>query len=161
MDRKEKAIELFKKGYNCSQAVVLSYVDILGTDEDFLARVSVCFGGGTGRMRLTCGAVNAMFIVIGLLYSSADGNPQNKNEMYKKVQYLAAKFKEKNGSINCGELLGGKGIKVDTSPVSEKRTEEYYKRRPCIGCMEDAVEILDEFIAENPPVNITAKGEGL
>lgn len=160
MNRKEKAIELFKKGYNCSQAVVLSYADILGADEDFLARVSVSYGGGTGRMRLTCGAVNAMFMVAGLLYSSSDGNPQNKNEMYKKVQYLAEEFRKKFGTINCGELLGGRGIKVDTSPVSEKRTEEYYKRRPCIGCMESAVEILDKFIAENPPAHMAKNADG-
>jgi len=151
MDRKERAVELFKKGYNCSQAVVLCYSDILGLNDDQLARVSVCFGGGTGRMRLTCGAVNAMYIVVGLLYSSSDGNSANKNNMYKIVQELAARFKARYGTINCGELLGGRGIKTDTSPISEARTEEYYKRRPCIGCMESAVEILDEYISENPP----------
>lgn len=153
MDRKERVVELFKKGYNCAQSVALCYADLLGITEDELARVSVCFGGGTGRLRLTCGAANAMFIVVGLLYSSSDGNVANKNKMYKIVQELAARFKSRYGTINCGELLGGRGIKADTSPISEARTEEYYKKRPCIGCMVSAVEILDEFIAENPPEN--------
>lgn len=155
MDRKEEVISLFKKGYNCSQAVVMGFADEVGVSKEELARFSVCFGGGTGRMRLTCGAVNAMFMVAGLLYSSSDGSPQNKNEMYKKTQELAARFKAAFGTINCGELLGGRGIKADASPVSEVRTEEYYRRRPCIGCMEAAVDILEGFIAEHP----TDKGE--
>jgi len=148
MDKKEKVIELFKKGYNCSQAVVMCYGEETGLSEDLLARMSVSFGGGTGRLRLTCGAVNAMFMVVGLMYSSSDGSKTNKDEMYKIVQTLAARFKEKNGSICCAELLGGRGIKADTSHVSEERTAEYYKRRPCISCMEDAVEILDEYIKQ-------------
>lgn len=151
MDRKQKVEELFRSGYDCAQAVTMCYADMVDLTPEQLARASVCFGGGTGRMRLTCGAVNAMYIVVGLLYSTADGNAKNKNDMYKIVQELAARFKQRYGTINCGELLGGRGIKTDTSPVSEARTEEYYKKRPCIGCMVSAVEILDKFIADNPP----------
>ena len=149
MSRADRAEELFRKGYNCSQAVLLSFSELLGVDFDTLAKASVCYGGGTGRMRLTCGSVNAMFMVLGLLYSTSDGSPSNKNEMYARVQEVAKLFREKNGSINCGELLTGKGLTAETSPTSEVRTEGYYKKRPCIGCIRDAVEILEEYIAEH------------
>lgn len=150
MSRADYAEELFRRGYNCTQAVVMPFAQLMGMSEETIARFTVCFGGGTGRMRLTCGSVNAMFIVLGALYSTADGDPHNKNEMYAKTQYLAKKFEDKNGSINCGELLTRKGLKAEKTPSAEKRTEEYYKKRPCIGCIRDCVEILEEFIAENP-----------
>ena len=38
-----------------------------------------------------------------------------------------------------------------TSP--EKRTEHYYKVRPCIKFVRTAAEILDKYIEENPPKN--------
>jgi len=151
MSRADYAEELFRKGFNCSQSVVMPFASLMKITEEEAAKISVCFGGGTGRMRLTCGSVNAMLIVIGALYSSSDGSVENKNEMYRKTRLLAEKFREKNGSINCGELLGGKGIKTDGSHISEARTEAYYKKRPCIGCIRDAVEFLEEFIEENPP----------
>ena len=45
----DKARELFKQGYNCSQAVVLSFADELPIDFDSLVKISASFGGGIGR----------------------------------------------------------------------------------------------------------------
>jgi hypothetical protein len=71
-----------------------------------------------------------------------------KAEHYRRIQQLAEEFKAVYGTINCGELL--KDLSVNKSPVPEKRTEEYYKARPCIRFVETAAEILDKYIAENP-----------
>ena len=49
--RIEKAIELFKKGYNCSQAVVTAFADMYGFTEEQALKMSASFGGGIGRMR--------------------------------------------------------------------------------------------------------------
>lgn len=148
MSRADKAEEYFRKGYNCSQSVVMAFCDVTGLNEETAAKISVCFGGGTGRMRLTCGALNGAFIVLGVMLSSSDGSVENKNSMYKIVQRAAARFKEKNGSINCGELLTGKGIKTNSSYISEERSESYYKKRPCIGCIRDAVNIAEYILCE-------------
>ncbi len=145
----EKACRLFMEGRNCSQAVFAAFSDITGIDEELALRLSSSFGGGMGRMREVCGAVSGMFMVAGVLYgySSADDDDE-KAEHYRRIQLLAEKFKEKYNTINCGELL--KNLKVNTNPVPEKRTEEYYKARPCIRFVETAAEILDEYIAGNP-----------
>ena len=43
-ERSEKAVELFKSGYNCSQAVFAAYADLFGFDEDTaLKRLSMQF----------------------------------------------------------------------------------------------------------------------
>lgn len=55
-DRIERAVELFKSGYNCSQSVVGAFADMYGFTEEQAFRMSASFGGGIGRMRQTCGA---------------------------------------------------------------------------------------------------------
>ena len=147
MTRKEAAIANFMKGYNCSQAVVLAFSDVLPVDEATLAKLSSSFGGGMGRLREVCGAVSGMFMVAGLLfgYDGPEGG-QVKADHYERIQELARRFEEKHGSIVCRELLG-LGVKHD-SPVPEARTAAYYKTRPCDEFVGDAAEILGEFIEQ-------------
>ena len=67
MNRVEKAEELFKSGYNCSQSVIGAFCDDLGLDFNTTMKLSEGFGGGIGRMRLTCGAVSGMVMVTGMM----------------------------------------------------------------------------------------------
>ena len=143
-ERAEKAKELFKQGYNCSQSVLGVFCEELGMDFDTAMKISCSFGGGMGRMREVCGTVSGMFMAAGLAFSATD--PSAKTEQYKIVQELARRFKEKNGSIICRELL--EGIESSTSPTPSERTETYYKKRPCIELVGDCVEILEEYFAE-------------
>ena len=61
-DRIQKAVELFKSGYNCSQSVVAAFADMYGFTQEQALRMSASFGGGIGRMRETCGAACGMFL---------------------------------------------------------------------------------------------------
>ena len=144
MTRKDLAEKLFKEnGYNCSQSVCLAFKDMLDIDEKTLANLSAPFGGGMGRLREVCGAVSGMFTVLGFLTDSSDpDNSETKKALYEKVQNLAKKFEEENGSIICRDLLG-LSVKNE-SPVPEKRTEEYYKKRPCVEMVKSAVSILEK-----------------
>ena len=65
-DRIQKAVELFKSGYNCSQSVVAAFADMYGFTQEQALRMGASFGGGIGRMRETCGAACGMFLVAGL-----------------------------------------------------------------------------------------------
>ena len=151
MDHADKACELFAGGLNCAQAVFVAFSDVTGMDKELAMRLSSSFGGGMGRMRQVCGTCSAMFMIAGILYGLGEGfTHEDKTEHYKRIQELAARFKEKHETIICLELL--KGLKVTSTPEPEKRTEEYYKVRPCIKFVRTAAEILDRFISENPPV---------
>lgn len=143
-ERTEKAQELFKSGYNCSQAVLGVFCEEFGLDFNTAIKISSSFGGGIGRMREVCGAVTGMFMAAGLACCS---DYSDKGKQYEIVQALAKKFKEKNGSIICRELLSG--IETSTNPTPAKRTEEYYKKRPCIDLVAESVEIFEEFLKEN------------
>ena len=66
--REELARQAFKEGYNCSQAMVAAFSDLMGMDKKTALRLASSFGGGMGRMREVCGAVTGMFMVVGILY---------------------------------------------------------------------------------------------
>ena len=147
-EKSEKAVELFRSGYNCAQAVLAVFCEELGMDMETAMKVSASFGGGMGRMKEVCGTVSAMFMAAGLAYAK----PGNNAEQYKIVQELAKRFKDMNGSIICRELL--EGVESSTSPIPSERTETYYKKRPCIDLVGDSVEIFEQYLKENP-VKIT------
>ncbi len=146
--RAQRAVELFKQGYNCSQAVFTSCADIYGiTDESLALRLSASFGGGMGRMRLVCGAASGMFMLAGLQNGSyTPHDNEGKMANYAFVQQLAGEFKGKYGSLICGELLGlaPKGqcnVQLDLDPRPAERTQEYYEKRPCPEMIAEAVRI--------------------
>lgn len=156
--RKEKAVRLFKEGYNCSQAVFGAFCDLYDIDLETGLKISASFGGGMGRMREVCGAVTGMFMVAGLETGSADGSDKDaKKHNYDVVRKLADKYKEENGSIICRELLGltessRPSVTAHSLPtecldeysaVPSERNEHYYKKRPCIKLVEMAVDILE------------------
>ena len=145
----ETACRLFAEGCNCSQAVFAAFCDVTGMDCETALKLSSSFGGGMGRMREVCGACSGMFMVAGLLYGySSKENDKEKAEHYKRIQQLAEEFKGEHSTIICRELL--KNLSVTSSPIPEKRTEEYYKVRPCVKFVKTAAEIIDRYIAENP-----------
>lgn len=139
------AKELFKKGYSCSQSIVLAFSDETGLDPKTALKVSSSFGGGMGRLREVCGAVSGMFLVAGILYGYSDPLDRiAKTEHYERIQALAMEFKDQNDSIVCRDLLGLSFEKE--SPMPEERNEDYYKKRPCIELVGQAAEILDVYI---------------
>lgn len=149
-DRIERATELFKSGYNCSQSVVAAFADLYGFTEEQAFRMSASFGGGIGRMRETCGAACGLFLLAGLETGATDGaDREGKAANYALVQELAAEFKRRNGSLNCGELLGLKK-KAPISSLPEERTAHYYAKRPCSKMVEEAARIWVEYLEKHP-----------
>ena len=148
IDRRVKGVDLFKLCYNCSQAVIFAIDDVLPIDRENLLKITGAFGGGFARTRNLCGTVTGMGMVLGLLHKDGDDVEENKKHLYGEVRKLTDKFVEKNGFLNCGDLL--KNIKgITDGYVPDKRTEEYYKVRPCVKFVYEAIEILEEYIREN------------
>lgn len=147
MTHEEKAKKLFKEGYNCSQSVFVAFCEDMNLEEGLALKLSSSFGGGMGRLREVCGAVSGMFMVAGVLYGYDDPKDYDiKTQHYKRIQKLAHEFQQYNKSIVCRDLLGIEGI--NNNPVPEKRTEEYYKKRPCIELVGDAARIFEKYMKE-------------
>ena len=132
-----------------------------------MARIAASYGGGIGRMRETCGTALAMFLLCGLeevkredvadadTGGIKDYSPETKKKNYEVVQRLAAEFRAETGSLICKELLGLNKQRADgTIPeikivaTPEARTDEYYKKRPCIRMVETAARIYERYLKE-------------
>lgn len=174
----QRAVAFFKQGYNCSQSVAMAFADKYGIPEALMARLSASFGGGIGRMRETCGSACGMFLLAGLEVTNTDDRPEQfpidqnpypdqelKKQNYAVVQRLAADFKAQTGSIICKELLGlnkrradGTLPEIQITATPEARTDEYYRKRPCIRMVETAVRIYMKYLHEKerptPPYSI-------
>ena len=139
--RKLQAKQNFESGYNCAQSVFLTYAKDFGIDDDMALKLSSSFGGGMGRLREVCGAVSAIFMLAGLKYGYTDNkNDELKAKHYELIQCMAKKFKKRNGTIICRELLGLDG---EDNPIPSKRTAQYYLERPCEKFIQDACEIFE------------------
>lgn len=151
-ERAERAKQLFRQGYNCSQSVFAACADLYGiTDTDLALRLAASFGGGIGRMRQTCGAACGMFLLAGLHNgSSTAGDNAGKQRNYALVQQLAEAFRQAHGSLVCAELLGLAGVQAGNSPTPAPRDQAYYRKRPCVEMVGNAVRIFLETTANTP-----------
>jgi C_GCAxxG_C_C family probable redox protein len=64
--KNSNAINRFRSGLNCSQAVLTAFSDDLSFDDDLALCISCGFGSGMGRLQETCGAVTGAFMVMGM-----------------------------------------------------------------------------------------------
>lgn len=132
MTKKEKAIELHDKGFNCAQAVACSFADELGVPMEVLFTACEGFGLGMGGMEATCGAVSGAVMAAGFKNSCGDiENPVTKASTYKLTREITRMFEEQNGTLTCKELKG-----VETGKV----------KRSCPDCIMDAVEIAEKVL---------------
>ena len=89
-ERIARAKGYFESGYNCAQAVVMAFDDVMGLSVDQLARLTAPFGGGMGRMREVCGTVSGMTFVAGAIAPSSDpANLEERKQNYALVQEFA------------------------------------------------------------------------
>ena len=126
--RKEKAAELKRCGtHNCTQAVLCTYCDYTGLDEDTIKHIGNGFAAGMGNMEGTCGAIIGAGIVLGLA-------TKDKALSLKGTRHIMEKFQERNGSTQCKQLKGiGTG-----KPLRE-----------CPLCVADASQFLEEILDNN------------
>ena len=105
-DVKARALELFRGGHNCSQAVFAAHAPGLGLDEATAVRLATGFGVGMARGGV-CGAVSGAVMALGLFGGGGgrDG-AQAKAATYACVREFYRDFQALHGSLACRELIG-------------------------------------------------------
>lgn len=145
INRADRAEELFRQGYNCSQSVYAAFADAIGITVEEAAAAASPFGAGFGKLREVCGAVSGMTMLAGQLKGySEPTDAEGKKALYHLIQDMCAEFEKREGTIICRELLGIKKGEDLAEPAV--RTEEYYQSRPCIGACRAAAEIAEEYL---------------
>ena len=144
MPNVERAVEYFRTGYNCAQAVFSTYGTLMGLDADTCLKVACPFGGGMGRMQHDCGAVTGAFMAIGLRHGKGTGDgEEKKSRTYGLVREFARRFEEKHGSINCRSLLEC-DITTESGHLRAKELGLFQTR--CEKYVRDASIILEEML---------------
>lgn len=93
-----KAGELYKLGYNSSQAVCGALAGYYGLDQETAFKMASSFGDGTSRMEGTCGAADALVIMAGFEKdTSIPGDLKTREENYRMVRDLVSEFKKNTG----------------------------------------------------------------
>jgi C_GCAxxG_C_C family probable redox protein len=105
--RPETAVRLFRRGWNCSQAVVSAFAPSLGLDARRARLLSQAFGGGMARRGETCGAVTGALMVIGLKYGKVrPGDDPARERTYALSNEFMDRFRARHGALRCKALLG-------------------------------------------------------
>ncbi|MBR1825060.1 MAG: C_GCAxxG_C_C family protein [Alphaproteobacteria bacterium] len=122
--RKFAAAEKKKSGkYNCAQAVICTYCDKTGIDEQTAMNIGNAFAAGMGNTEGTCGALVGAGVVLGLIN-------KDRIESMRNMRQMMNKFKERNGTTQCKVLKGLESGKV---------------LRECPDCVADACEFLEDM----------------
>ncbi|MCX8168715.1 MAG: C-GCAxxG-C-C family protein [Candidatus Methanomethylicia archaeon] len=142
-----ETLNWMKKGYTCSESVILAFSGIAKIPEELTPKIATGFSAGIGRIGEICGAISAGVIIIGAIYGRVSLEDINGYEKcIGKVQKLIYKFQEKYGEIHCEKLIGLKLIKEEDR---ERFRIENLKEKKCMRFIEDIVRILMEIIREN------------
>ena len=110
--------------HNCAQAVLCTYCDRAGLDEDTALQIGNGFAAGMGNMEGTCGAIVGAGVALGLA-------TRNKAEAVRGMRQLMERFQQRNGATQCKQLKG-----VETGRML----------RACPDCVADASEFLEELL---------------
>ena len=125
MTRKFEAKEKKQSAkYNCAQAVICTYCDKAGIDEQTACNLGNAFAAGMGNQEGTCGALVGAGIILGLIN-------KDKAKSVRDMRQIMTKFQERNGATQCKLLKG-----MATGEVL----------RECPDCVADAAEFLEEII---------------
>lgn len=124
-ERKQKALDLHRSGYNCAQSVTLTFADLMEAGETVVANATQALGGGIGAMGETCGVVTGMAVAVGLIERASVAD---KPKTYKAMKELGNGFRAINdGRILCRELKRPGASKSCDALIAEG-VELLYKR---------------------------------
>lgn len=138
----DRAVELFFEGFNCSQAVLGSFCEKYGMEQEKAFALATGLGGGI-RCGEACGAVTGAVLVVGLKYGNSNQQEGNSKALcYEKTTEFINKFKERKGSIVCRDLLG---YDIGKQEEMAKAAEKGIFKEICPRMVREAVEILEEL----------------
>lgn len=145
MTHKEKAVELFGKGFNCSQAVLAAFAEECGITEEQALKLGACFGSGM-RKGEVCGACTGALMVLGLLYGQYDIEDKESRLRANEANVrMMEYFAQNNGSYICNELLG---CDIRTPEGVQYARDNKLFTEFCPKMVANAVDVLEQIISE-------------
>ena len=136
MNSIEEAVQLFEKGYVCSQAVFAAFSEDYGLSKEHALKIGACFGSGMRKAEV-CGACTGALMALGLKYGE---NKEKSNEVCNK---FLDEFKNENGSFICRDLLG---CDISTPEGVKYARDNNLFKEICPKMVESAAKITENII---------------
>jgi C_GCAxxG_C_C family probable redox protein len=144
--RADNAINTFRSGLNCAQAVLTAYSEHLEFDSSLVLNLSCGFGAGMGRLQGTCGAVTGSFMVLGIYNGKKYADNATKKEVtYSMIQNFSERFKSIHATTECRSLLK---CDLKTEEGQQFAKEHNLFETLCERCISDSIGIIEELIAK-------------
>lgn len=144
MDKEERAVKIFKSGYNCAQAVLTAFCEDYGLNRETALKLAGGFGAGMGRMGEVCGAVTGSFMVLGLKEGQfRQGDKEAKEKTHGLIREFSRQFRDNYGSIKCRDLLG---VDLNDPDQLKKATDNGLFHSVCSRYVEGATGILKTLL---------------
>lgn len=104
IEARNKAGNYFKEGYNCAEAVFLTFRELLAPEMDpSMVRLMTGFGGGVGEAGCMCGALTGSITALNMIKGRTT-NQVPRDEAYQLAKEFSEKFTEKYGVTCCRAL---------------------------------------------------------
>ncbi|MHB8163318.1 MAG: C-GCAxxG-C-C family protein [Methanoregula sp.] len=144
MTKSDEAYASFMSRFTCSSAVFSAFSDELGLDPDTAKKIACGFGAGISKTGNICGAVSGALMVIGLKYGKTRADDEAATEKTRAlVREFIREFTEKNGSVNCTELLGYD--LSDPEAFSAAKDSGLFMTK-CPALVRDSADILEKIL---------------
>lgn len=149
MNRCETAHHYHGLGYNCAQAVVWAFGDVLPIPADQAVNVYAGYGGGVGSGEL-CGAVAGAIGVLGMMHPVDPSDPAGGKKLVTGMgKGLQAKFVELFRHIRCHDLLRDPTQPSEATPAALAMGITKH----CDLMVVSAVELLEAMLKEEGKID--------
>ncbi len=142
----EQAVECFKSGFNCAQAVFSTYSDQFAINKTEAFKISCGFGAGMGRKQEVCGAVSGAIMLIGCKFGKTIREDNaSTDKTYQLVRKVTDEFSSKHGSVLCKELLK---CNLLTPEGQQFFKENNFKENKCAVYVQDASALVEKILED-------------
>lgn len=145
MEKEKQAVDLFKQGYSCAQAIAGAFCKEAGLTQSQAVSMAAGFGAGICATRAICGTLTGALMVMGLAKGWSEA--EQKAYAYSEGKKLLDAFTEKFGTTTCFDLLTTAKAHFEATPMA--RDEAYYKTRPCAAYVAFVAAYVEDWLNKN------------
>jgi C_GCAxxG_C_C family probable redox protein len=145
-NRTSPALEAFQTGSSCAQAVLSTYLPLLGIEQGLAHKLGAGLGGGLCGTQMVCGALNAGAVVVSAILGNAESTRVDlKAVASARTREMVQDFEKKFGSSQCLQIIG-----EDTSTEAGRQRAQAANvyRKTCDQCVAHVSEQLDTLLQE-------------
>jgi C_GCAxxG_C_C family probable redox protein len=146
-EMRHRAIEVFKKRFHCSQAVLLAGQEKMGAVNEEIIKAVGLFGGGISGTRRVCGALTGGIAFISSLYSRGNFDQKEDPMMWSLGHKFIAEFERLTGEFggtDCRDIARVNWR--DRDQVKDFYANPESRRKICIQLVGDTAHALGKLL---------------